>query len=191
MKYAVVLFCLGIVGGLAGCSDKRTDEKPLFLALDSTNTGVGFVNRLRDTEQLNMLDYLYFYNGGGVAAGDLNNDGRTDLYFVSNQGQNKLYLNRTQPGKDLAFADITDKAGVGGQADWQTGVTMADVNGDGRLDIYVCAVSTFRGLRGHNELYINNGAGPDGVPTFTEQAARYGLDFAGFSTQMVTLTAIC
>lgn len=182
MKNAVISLCLVAVTWLAGCQPEG-DEKPLFVALDSTQTGVGFVNRLQDTEQLNMLDYLYFYNGGGVAAGDLNNDGLTDLYFVSNQGKNKLYLNRTAPGKALHFDDITEKAGVGGQADWQTGVTMADINGDGFLDIYVCAVSKFRGLRGRNELYINNGLDAAGQLTFTERAADYGLAFAGFSTQ--------
>ncbi|GAB2550873.1 VCBS repeat-containing protein [Spirosoma aerophilum] len=125
-------------------------------------------------EKLNILDYLYFYNGGGVSAGDINNDGLTDLYFVSNQGKNKLYLNKG----NFKFEDITAKAGVEGFADWQTGSTMADVNGDGLLDIYVCAVGNFRGQEGSNELYINNGD-----ETFTEKAADYGLDFTGFSTQ--------
>ncbi len=147
---------------------------------------MGFVNRVKETPQLNIIDYLYFYNGGGVSAGDVNNDGLTDLYFVSNQGPNKLYLNRTgesKKGETIHFQDVTIKAGVAGKADWQTGTTMADVNGDGLLDIYVCAVSQFRGTKGHNELYINNGPGPDGVPTFTEQAEDYGLAFNGFSTQ--------
>ncbi|GAB2606815.1 VCBS repeat-containing protein [Spirosoma areae] len=165
---------------LAGCTKQQpASEKPLFQLVDATKTGVGFVNRLRETDSLSILDYLYFYNGGGVAAGDLNNDGLTDLYFVSNQGPNKLYLNK---GK-FTFSEVTNRAGVAGKADWQTGVTMADVNGDGLLDIYVCAVSKFKGLRGVNELYINNGPGSDGVPMFTERAAEYGLAFAGFSTQ--------
>ena len=160
-------------------------EAPLFTSLDSAQTGVGFVNRVQDTPQLNIIDYLYFYNGGGVSAGDVNNDGLTDLYFVSNQGPNKLYLNRSQTGgsqkdQSIHFQDITTNANVAGKADWQTGTTMADVNGDGLLDIYVCAVSQFRGTKGHNELYINNGPGPDGIPTFTEQAEAYGLAFAGF-----------
>ncbi|WP_420149359.1 VCBS repeat-containing protein [Spirosoma sp.] len=163
---------------LAGCNSFKS-EKPLFQALDSTQTGVGFINHLIPTEKLNILDYLYFYNGGGVSAGDVNNDGLTDLYFVSNQGKNKLYLNRG----NFKFEDVTAKAGVEGFSDWQTGSTMADVNGDGFLDIYVCAVGNFRGLEGSNELYINNGDGRDGVPTFTEKAADYGLDFTGFSTQ--------
>jgi hypothetical protein len=174
-----------VTGFVAGCSrNKSSNEKPLFQQLDSAQTGVSFRNQLRTTDSLSILDYLYFYNGGGVAAGDLNNDGLTDLYFVSNQGPNKLYLNRTTPGKDnFNFVDVTEKASVAGRAGWQTGVTLADVNGDGLLDIYVCAVGKFKGLRGTNELYINNGPGPDKVPTFTERAAEYGLAFSGFSTQ--------
>ncbi|GAB3891137.1 VCBS repeat-containing protein [Spirosoma agri] len=158
---------------LTGCNSLKS-EKPLFQALDSTQTGVGFVNHLVPSEKLNILDYLYFYNGGGVSAGDINNDGLTDLYFVSNQGKNKLYLNKG----NFKFEDITAKAGVEGFSDWQTGSTMVDINGDGFLDIYVCAVGNFRGLEGANELYINNGDN-----TFTEKAADYGLDFTGFSTQ--------
>ncbi|GAB3576195.1 VCBS repeat-containing protein [Spirosoma luteolum] len=171
------LFLLALAG-LLSCRREPT-EAPLFRTLDSTQTGISFRNELHETDSLSILDYLYFYNGGGVAAGDLNNDGRSDLYFVSNQGPNKLYLNE---GK-MHFREVTARAGVAGRAGWQTGVTFADVNGDGRLDIYVCAVSGFRGLTGTNELYINNGPGPDGVPTFTERAADYGLAFAGFSTQ--------
>ncbi len=154
---------------------KNSSEKALFETLDSTQTRIGFVNHLPDHDKrLNILDYLYYYNGGGVAAGDINNDGLTDLYFVSNEGKNKLYLNKG----NFQFEDISAKAGIEGLADWQTGVTMVDVNGDGLLDIYVCAVGNYKGLEGANELYINNGD-----LTFTEAAADYGLDFTGFSTQ--------
>ncbi|QHV98394.1 VCBS repeat-containing protein [Spirosoma endbachense] len=179
MRVLLGLFIV-VTGLLTGCSGNQpAAEKPLFQLLDSTKTGIGFVNQLHNTDSLSILDYLYFYNGGGVAAGDLNNDGLTDLYFISNQETNKLYLNKG----NFTFADATAKAGMAGQADWQTGVTMADVNSDGLLDVYVCAVSKFNGLRGHNELYINNGPGSDGVPTFTERATEYGLSFSGFSTQ--------
>ena len=173
MMKPIALFLTAGAMALAGCNSFRS-EKSLFQVLDSTQTGVGFINRLVPTEKINILDYLYFYNGGGVSAGDINNDGLTDLYFVSNQGKNKLYLNKG----NLKFEDISAKAGVEGFSDWQTGSTMADVNGDGFLDIYVCSVGNFRGLEGSNELYINNGDG-----TFTEKAADYGLDFTGFSTQ--------
>lgn len=173
MVKQIAFFLTAGLLALAGCQFFRS-EKPLFQSLDSTQTGIGFVNQLVPNEKVNIIDYLYFYNGGGVSAGDINNDGLTDLYFISNQGKNKLYLNKG----NFKFEDITAKAGVEGYADWQTGSTMADVNGDGFLDIYVCAVGNFRGLEGANELYINNGDG-----TFTEKAADYGLDFTGFSTQ--------
>lgn len=163
---------------LLSCQTKPT----LFKKQSSSETGISFANRLEetgDTTRLNILEYLYFYNGGGVATGDLNNDGLLDVYFVSSQGKNALYLNKG----GLKFEDITDKAGVGGTATWQTGVSMADVNGDGLLDMYVSAVGKYKSCKGHNELYINRGAGKDGVPVFDEKAKEYGLDFEGFSTQ--------
>ncbi len=172
----LLLVCVGV-----SCTKKTAPA--LFERLDSTRTGISFVNHVTATPKLNILEYLYFYNGGGVSAGDVNSDGKPDLYFVSNQGKNRLYINKTEPGKAPAFVDATEQAGVAGFADWQTGVTMADVNGDGRLDIYVCAVGNYKGLEGNNELYINMGNGPDGLPTFAEKAADYGLDFTGFSTQ--------
>ncbi|HYJ65510.1 MAG TPA: VCBS repeat-containing protein, partial [Parafilimonas sp.] len=119
--------------------------------------------------------YLYYYNGGGVAIGDINNDGLPDIYFTANsKGNNKLYLNKG----NFKFEDITANAGVAGTSDWCTGVTMTDVNGDGLLDIYVCAVTNMHGLQGHNELFINNGNN-----TFTERSAEYGLNFSGYSIQ--------
>ncbi|MGH2564516.1 MAG: FG-GAP repeat domain-containing protein, partial [Ginsengibacter sp.] len=145
--------------------------------LSSSTTHIDFVNNLEPNDSLGILNYIYYYNGGGVAIGDINNDGLPDIYFTANsKGHNKLYLNKG----DFKFEDITDKAGVAGSADWCTGATMADVNGDGLLDIYVCVVANKHGLKGRNELFINNGNG-----TFTESAARYGLDFSGYSTQAV------
>jgi hypothetical protein len=158
---------------LMACSSGEKDVV-LFEKLDSKKTHIDFSNNITETKDFNILDYLYFYNGGGVSAGDINNDGLVDLFFVSNQGKNKLYLNKG----NMEFEDISVKAGIEGFSDWKTGVTMADVNADGLLDIYVCAVGNFKGMEGSNELYINNGD-----LTFTEKANAFGLDFTGFSTQ--------
>jgi hypothetical protein len=166
----MLLFCATCFS----CRQKPT-ELQLFKLLDTAQTHVNFENHLNDNDFPGILNYLYFYNGGGVAVGDINNDGLPDLYFTANRkGGNKLYLNKG----NYQFEDITVKAGVAGTADWCTGVTMADVNNDGYLDIYVCAVSGKLGFKGHNMLYINNRDG-----TFTERSAAYGLDFSGFSTQ--------
>ncbi len=168
IKYICTIF---IVGCLLSCN--RDSQGELFEKMPSEITGVTFQNQLIPTKDLNILDYLYFYNGAGVAVGDINNDNLVDVFFTSNQGKNKLYLNRG----NFRFEDITQKAGVSGNSDWNTGTTMADVNGDGFLDIYVCAVVGLQGLQGHNELFINNRDG-----TFTEKASQYRLDFQNYST---------
>src|SRR5947209_3153021 len=156
---------------LAGCS--RAKEPRLFELLSPESTGVTFVNRLPEDTAFNILNYLYYYNGGGVAVGDINNDGLPDLYFSSNLGPNRLYLNKG----NYRFEDVTDRAGVAGPEGWKTGVTMADVNGDGYVDIYVSAVD-YLTMHGHNVLYINNGDG-----TFTDRTKEYGLEHVGYSTQ--------
>ncbi|HWZ15395.1 MAG TPA: VCBS repeat-containing protein [Mucilaginibacter sp.] len=170
------VFFLLIITGMYTSSCKKTIPAPvMFQLLDSLQTNIRFTNTISDNDPPGILNYLYFYNGGGVAIGDINNDGLPDIYFTSNKkGGNKLYLNKG----NYQFEDITQKAGVAGIADWCTGVTMADVNNDGYLDIYVCAVAGKLGLQGHNMLYINNHDG-----TFTERSAEYGLDFSGYSTQ--------
>lgn len=153
----------------------RSGNKTLFSEVPSSHSNILFTNQPEKRKALNILYYLYYYNGGGVATGDINNDGLPDIYFTANsKGNNKLYLNKG----NFVFEDITAKAGVAGTADWCSGVTMADVNSDGLLDIYVSAVANFLGLKGHNELFINNGNN-----TFTESAAKYGLDLVGLSTQ--------
>ena len=154
------------------------NEELLFRDLDVEEAGIDFRNDLTESDDFNILDYLYFYNGGGVAIGDINSDGLPDIFFSGNQVKNRLYLNQG----NLSFKDVTDEAGVGGNSDWNTGAVMADVNGDGWLDIYVCAVVGIRGLGGFNELYINNGDG-----TFAESAARYGLDFDSYSSSAAFL----
>ncbi len=128
-------------------------------------TGVTFANNLPEKPDFNILNYLYYYNGGGVAVGDIDGDGLPDLYFTSNLGPNKLYRNKG----NYQFEDITDKAGVADSIGWKTGVTMADVNGDGKIDIYVSGAD-YLGMHGRNVLYINNGDG-----TFTDRTKEYGL----------------
>ena len=157
---------------LLGCSLEK--QEPLFKLLPSSETGIDFRNIVTSSADFNILEYLYFYNGGGVAAGDINNDGLVDLFFTSNQASNKLYLNKG----DLKFEDISQPSGVTGTGTWSTGVTMADVNADGLLDIYVSQVGDYKDAEGQNELFINNGDN-----TFTESAEQYGLAFKGFSTQ--------
>ena len=172
-----LLLGLLLVLGTAGCNDAA--DPPLFDRLAPERTSVMFENTLAASADLNILNYLYYYNGGGVAVGDVNGDGRVDLYFTANEGPNALYLNQG----NFQFRNVTKTAGVAGRADWSTGVTMADVNGDGRLDIYVSVVSGIHGLEGHNQLFINQGTGEHGVPTFKERAAAYNLDQRRFGTQ--------
>lgn len=170
----LIAFALVIAFG-TGCKKVKEKDK-LFTLLKPSHTNIHFSNDLNETAQFNIEEYLYFYDGGGVAVGDINNDGLKDLFFTSNQSVNKLYLNNG----DFVFEDITEKAGIDQNAAWSTGVAMADVNGDGYLDIYVCQLGDFKGVKGRNRLYINNGG--DGL-TFTEKAEEYGLNHVGFSTQ--------
>jgi hypothetical protein len=168
---ALILFLLLLV---FSCVPKEKEGDPLFSLLSPSTTHIDFINQLAETDQFNIIQYLYFNNGAGVAAGDINNDGLIDLYFTANQTPNKLYLNKG----NFKFEDITDAAGVSGKGDWKTGATMADVNGDGLLDIYVCQVGKYKTLSGRNQLFINQGN-----LKFKDEAHEYGLDFQGFSTQ--------
>ncbi len=156
---------------------KKND--PLFLKIPSSVTNIDFSNTLVDTPELNILTYLYYYNGAGVAAADFNNDGLIDLYFTANQGPDKIYLNKG----DFTFEDITQQSGIHNTTAWTTGVTHIDINNDGLLDIYICKIGDYRGITGQNLLYINQGVNAQGIPTFKEDAKAFGLDFSGFSTQ--------
>lgn len=157
---------------LIACSDKT--EHPSLFTNVAREANVTFANNLTFTEELNPYTYRNFYNGAGVALGDINNDGLLDIYLTGNQVDNKLYLNKG----NLQFDDITNKAGVACSGVWSAGVTMADVNADGWLDIYVCKSGSPGGDHRHNELFINNGD-----LTFTERSKEYGLDITGLSVQ--------
>ncbi len=158
---------------ILSCRSTPDTEKALFELLDPEDSGISFENKVVETNDFNVITYRNFYNGGGVAAGDVNNDGLPDLYFTANQSDNKLFINRG----NLTFEDVTSKAGVAGRRAWSTGVTMADVNADGWLDIYVCNSGDIEGENKANELFINNQDG-----TFTDQAAACNLDNEGYGT---------
>lgn len=150
------------------------ENETLFTKLEQGHTGIDFINNNHETERSNILSYEYFYNGGGVAVGDINNDGLPDIYFTSNIFSNKLYLNEG----NFKFKDITEQSGTACEVGWKTGVSMADVNGDGLLDIYVCRSASPDKERRRNILLINNGD-----LTFTDKAKEYGLDDPSYSTQ--------
>ncbi|WP_394993234.1 VCBS repeat-containing protein [Emticicia sp.] len=150
-------------------------EKTLFTQLSSEETGITFSNRIAENDSLNILTFEYIYNGGGVAMGDFNNDNLTDIYFTGNTTQNKLYLNKTKKGESLRFEDVTQKAGVTGENRWSSGVALVDINNDNLLDIYVCATARKTASQRANMLYINQGIGKEGIPTFIEMAKDYGI----------------
>lgn len=151
----------------------------LFTMMPSSYTGLHFENRLQDSPEFNVFTYRNFYNGGGVAVGDLNGDGLPEVMLTANQNGGHLYLNEGH----FRFREITDEAGVAGRKSWVTGVTFADVNGDGKLDIYVCYAGMESGGARANELYINQGSNQNGIPVFKEMARDYGIADEGYSTQ--------
>jgi len=155
-------------------------DKPVFKVLDHGRTGVDFSNTLHPTRSFSVFDYMYYYNGGGLGAGDFNKDGRIDLFFAANQGDNKLYLNTG----NFQFKDATAAAKIPQDSGWSTGVSIVDINNDGLLDIYICKVGRLEGLPVcHNQLLVCQGIDRDGIPTYLDKAREYGLDFSGFSTQ--------
>jgi len=171
------LLIIGLIS-LAACDknhdvDELVTPPPLFELLPKEKTGINFVNAIENQQDFNILTFRNYYNGGGVGIGDVNNDGLKDVFFTANMGPNKLYLNRG----NMKFDDVTEKAGVAGTKYWSTGVSMADVNADGFLDIYVCNSGDIKGKDRENELFINNGDG-----TFSERAKEYGLNDNGYST---------
>jgi len=178
----IVKVCIFIACSLAlfcSCKMKEQNKPILFEALNEERTGLHFINKLKPSQEFNMFTYMYFYNGAGVGAGDFNNDGLVDLFFASNQGDNKLFINK---GK-LSFEDVTAETKIPQDHGWSTGVSVIDINNDGLLDIYICKVGKYEILNSKNQLLICKGIDKNGVPYYQDEAQKYGLDFSGFSTQ--------
>lgn len=176
MRVVLYALLLGNALLMGGCKGKEEEK---FRLIPSSHSGVTFKNTLTESVEFNIFNYMYFYNGGGVATGDVNGDGLVDIYFTANQEPNKLYLNLG----DFKFKDVTELSDVAGFNGWATGVTMADINGDRKLDIYVSYLGDYRIYKGRNQLFINEGNDENGIPLFKERAVEYGLDLVGFSTQ--------
>lgn len=179
---------VGLASACAGGNDAAATKAPppdgrLFTRLPASYSGVAFTNRVTDTREVNVFTYRNHYNGGGVAIGDLTGDGLPELVLTANERGPTLYLNRGA----FRFRDVTEASGIRFNGAWTTGVTMADVNGDGRLDVYVCHAGRDEGRRRANELYINQGVDADSVPTFREMAAALGVADGGYSTQAAFL----
>ena len=169
-KVILSLFFCGLCVFISSCTQKKSNT--LFETLDPNETGINFENELLFEEEFNIYTYRNFYDGGGVAIGDLSGDSLPDIYLVNNMGDNRLYVNQG----NFIFEDMTDQAGVAGNGDWSTGVSLVDINGDGLLDIYVS--NSGMSENRNNELFVNNGDG-----TFTESAREYGIDDDGYSIQ--------
>lgn len=187
--YCIWGLCMSFLFLLPSCNtqeaseasgEPKTSEPAQFTLLSSEETGIDFQNTLNEGLNTNILVYEYFYNGGGVATGDLNGDGLIDIYFTSNMGANKLYLNEG----GMKFKDITLASGTMGRpGPWKTGVSMVDVNGDGKLDIYLCYSGALPEHKRSNQLFMNTGNGEADIPLFQESAAQYGLASSAFSNQ--------
>ncbi len=171
MKVSICQYLILVVFFAASC--KHSENPPLFQLVN--NSGINFNNKVEDGKLENSFLFRNFYNGGGVAIGDINNDGLCDVMLSSNMGDNKLYLNKG----DFKFEDISQKAGLRQDSMWSTGVVMADINGDGWLDIYECNSGHMPTGHRKNKLYINNRN-----LTFSESAKQYGLDISAYSTQV-------
>lgn len=180
MQRSAILF-LGLLLLWVGCVSRERpmpDGDALFTELSSAVTGITFENRLEDSHAFNVFSYRNYYDGGGVGLADLNGDGLVDVYFTANQLPNRLYLNRG----DFHFEDVTEQAGVAGEHAWSTGISIADVNGDGWPDLYVSNSGDIPGDDRANELFIHQGLNDAGMPIFEEQAHQYGLADTGYST---------
>ncbi len=169
---------LGVSISLITACSSEVKEQPIFEMLGADKTGIQFENKLHPNEAFNMFHYMYYYNGAGVATGDFNNDGKADIFFASNEGKNALYLNKG----GLKFENVTKAAQIPQDSAWNTGVSVIDINNDGLLDIYICRLGNFEKFKDKNQLLVCQSI-KNGVPVYKDQAAEYGLDFSGFSTQ--------
>jgi hypothetical protein len=181
LKYSfIAIICSFCSCKNEGESTSESEGSPLFTLLSNEQTNLSFQNNLEEGPNTNILMYEYFYNGAGVSTADYNNDGLLDVYFVSNMGENKLYLNR---GK-MRFEDYTIESGAGGRpGPWKTGVTSVDINADGKMDIYLSYSGSLPAEKRVNQLFINKGNDASGTPLFEEKAAEYGLNHTGFCNQ--------
>jgi enediyne biosynthesis protein E4 len=179
--YILLVLCMTCLL-ISSCKEKKEQPDVLFEALGANITGLNFSNTVTPTEEFNMFKYMYFYNGGGIGAGDFNNDGKIDLFFSANQSNNKLYLNEG----NLHFKNVSEQAAIPTDKAWSTGVSVVDINNDGLLDIYVCRVGNFEIFKSKNQLLVCKEI-KNGIPFYKDEAAAYGLDFSGFSTQAAFL----
>ncbi|MBU2974699.1 VCBS repeat-containing protein [Zobellia sp. B3R18] len=181
-SYLTALFLIISCTKETKTSQTKTEQQsnPLFTLLSAEETNIHFQNELKESLNANVLVYEYLYNGGGVATGDFNGDNLIDIYFTSNMGANEFYINQGS----MTFLNATKTAKVGGRpGPWKTGVSAADVNGDGKLDLYICYSGALPPHKRKNQLFINQGNNDDGIPIFSEQAEQYGLDSEAFSNQ--------
>ncbi|WP_298351332.1 VCBS repeat-containing protein [Runella sp.] len=152
-------------------------DKPLFSKLEVSETGIDFSNRITENDTLNILDFEYVYNGGGVGIADMNGDSLPDVVFSGNQADSRLYLNRGE----MHFENISTKAGISNLTRWCSGVSLVDINADGRMDIYLTATTKGSEAQRANLLYVNQGNDKDGIPAFKEMAEEYGIADRGHS----------
>ncbi len=176
--YIGLFICVCFLAACGGGQSNVITGVPQFKLLSASTTGINFSNDLILDTELNIFKYMYFYNGGGVGAGDFNNDGKVDLFFTANQGANQLFLNKG----DLQFEEVTQQCNIVQDNAWSNGVCIVDINNDGLLDIYISQVGDFKMLKGRNQLHVCQEI-KDGIPIYKEEALKYGLDISGFGTQ--------
>ena len=177
----ISLIAVSIFLCFTACNTQKSET--VFTPISAEKTGLNFTNTLTPTPTFNLFSYMYYYNGAGIGSGDFNKDGKIDLFFAANQQPNRLYLNKGQ----MQFEDITQAAEIPADIAWSTGVSVVDINNDGLLDIYICRVGNYKVLKGKNQLLVCTKIDEKGIPHYQDQAAEFGLDFSGFSTQAAFL----